>query len=165
MHRFCSSGIVMFTRPDRTKVCQPVRVWTACHNTQLWPCPHWCCSSDWCWRDSTNRNLWLFRFVSKILSDCIVSDSSVPRKVFLKSQISSHGILQDCNYINWRGSYHDSCPVDGLNRKLLHIIHRSVPSQTIENIIKDKTWFSEKYSEAQRDKQAATRWWTRYRTR
>ena len=94
-----------------------------------------------------------------------VPNVQLTRKVFLKSRVDWHRVIDDVEGITWSNIYNAPDPIIELNNVLVNIIERRVPTKNITCKLKDKAWFNADCLRAFNDKQNAYRLWSRHRTR
>ena len=100
----------------------------------------------------------------KIQNSFSVPDVTISRKVFLKSRADWNGVNSDMTGLIWKDVFGAESPIEALNKKLLEISERRIPTRTIRSRLRDKVWFNDDCRRAQRNKQEAYRAWSRRRS-
>ena len=85
-------------------------------------------------------------------------------KVYLKSRVDWSRVSEDLQNLNWSGAYNSSNPVSELNKVIISLIDRRVPSKIIKRKVNNKAWFNEHCINAFHNKQTAYHLWSQNRS-
>ena len=94
-----------------------------------------------------------------------VPNSTIEKKVWLKSRANWDAIDQECKTLNISEALRDEHPMRRLNQLLMPILERHVPRKIIRIRTNDKPWFDDTCRRAYHDKQTKFNAWQRNKSR